>query len=967
MDLNLIFVFLSGLQLCLTVLISSPFDNFRIECPQKYGAQRISIKMAESEGRLRQDTVFSLSCNPINEIYPWERIPQGVQDLEREDCHYTGMFDPIMDTNVSYTCAEREYIAGISRVTDTRIQMMCCRLRTRDETNCVSLRFGKPFGTNSKAEIQLNGKLINAFGVEQNLYKIRFCDLVPRAISEILADVKTTTMKPVVTSVSESTTTTKVSTTTQTIATSSENDKLTTKILTTEPTTTVQTSKINTKDETKSIVNQELEIFTTSSTQSPVLSTSTINTTIFDPKNSIEVTASVLPKENMFPSDKDYENIEEAESELMSTIAEMMKAKKIAVEILAKVKASGVKQQAMDKQQEMAEEILKEIENQNDPNNAEQIFKESIEMLNELAEAKKIMSAEEFTKEVERQNNEKEQSQTSFERRKAEDSDEMDVFEEEILPSAKITPPPPSIKKQRNFKTTRVFLTKVDEVTTPQTETPELTKLTTETKILTTTEPFSSTTNELTELSSTITPTFKLIKKIKSKKIISKPVVEQLSEEVLKAAANSQESRRAPIKTRPNTTLPPLDNFPSPPPHRRPSELSSYPSSVNRYPEYRVPVRHSQSSPPDFEEYDDLFRETPKPLFHRRPRPAVTTKHPVVNYNAKLSQIQPYVDEDTETSPFEEENRPRPVPKHNSPPSNEIFETDEEIIATANPKFRRPTIRYDNDSPFEVRRAPLPRGPALNLKQKADDLIPVDVEEAALAMTMPVMDDKKALENSKLKPKTEIHESTKDAVKIFAPANNQPMELNDEMLQQLMSMESVGDSLQNIHKNVETLVPMTAVDSENATMEEEATTTMNATISEEITATSEDLTTTTEELSTTTSSSTEDPTTTASTTTPTTTTEEITEEPTTTFETTPSTTPYDPATFYHTVPIKKQTKKEKYLTFCTKDLAIRDANNMVVACGDSIEVWYPPRCPVDSACFYTEDSTFRICCPISKG
>uniref|UniRef100_A0AC34PWP1 Uncharacterized protein n=1 Tax=Panagrolaimus sp. JU765 TaxID=591449 RepID=A0AC34PWP1_9BILA len=860
MDLNLIFVFLSGLQLCLTVLISSPFDNFRIECPQKYGAQRISIKMAESEGRLRQDTVFSLSCNPINEIYPWERIPQGVQDLEREDCHYTGMFDPIMDTNVSYTCAEREYIAGISRVTDTRIQMMCCRLRTRDETNCVSLRFGKPFGTNSKAEIQLNGKLINAFGVEQNLYKIRFCDLVPRAISEILADVKTTTMKPVVTSVSESTTTTKVSTTTQTIATSSENDKLTTKILTTEPTTTVQTSKINTKDETKSIVNQELEIFTTSSTQSPVLSTSTINTTIFDPKNSIEVTASVLPKENMFPSDKDYENIEEAESELMSTIAEMMKAKKIAVEILAKVKASGVKQQAMDKQQEMAEEILKEIENQNDPNNAEQIFKESIEMLNELAEAKKIMSAEEFTKEVERQNNEKEQSQTSFE-----------------------------------------------------------------------------------------------------------PVVEQLSEEVLKAAANSQESRRAPIKTRPNTTLPPLDNFPSPPPHRRPSELSSYPSSVNRYPEYRVPVRHSQSSPPDFEEYDDLFRETPKPLFHRRPRPAVTTKHPVVNYNAKLSQIQPYVDEDTETSPFEEENRPRPVPKHNSPPSNEIFETDEEIIATANPKFRRPTIRYDNDSPFEVRRAPLPRGPALNLKQKADDLIPVDVEEAALAMTMPVMDDKKALENSKLKPKTEIHESTKDAVKIFAPANNQPMELNDEMLQQLMSMESVGDSLQNIHKNVETLVPMTAVDSENATMEEEATTTMNATISEEITATSEDLTTTTEELSTTTSSSTEDPTTTASTTTPTTTTEEITEEPTTTFETTPSTTPYDPATFYHTVPIKKQTKKEKYLTFCTKDLAIRDANNMVVACGDSIEVWYPPRCPVDSACFYTEDSTFRICCPISKG
>lgn len=68
MDLKLIILFLSSLQLCFTVLISSPFDNFRIECPQKYGAQRISIKMAESEGRLRQDTVFSLSCNPINEV-----------------------------------------------------------------------------------------------------------------------------------------------------------------------------------------------------------------------------------------------------------------------------------------------------------------------------------------------------------------------------------------------------------------------------------------------------------------------------------------------------------------------------------------------------------------------------------------------------------------------------------------------------------------------------------------------------------------------------------------------------------------------------------------------------------------------------------------------------------------------------------------------------------------------------------
>lgn len=32
-----------------TVLISSPFDNFRIECPQSSGVQRLSIRIIESQ------------------------------------------------------------------------------------------------------------------------------------------------------------------------------------------------------------------------------------------------------------------------------------------------------------------------------------------------------------------------------------------------------------------------------------------------------------------------------------------------------------------------------------------------------------------------------------------------------------------------------------------------------------------------------------------------------------------------------------------------------------------------------------------------------------------------------------------------------------------------------------------------------------------------------------------------------
>lgn len=94
--------------------------------------------------------------------------------------------------------------------------------------------------------------------------------------------------------------------------------------------------------------------------------------------------------------------------------------------------------------------------------------------------------------------------------------------------------------------------------------------------------------------------------------------------------------------------------------------------------------------------------------------------------------------------------------------------------------------------------------------------------------------------------------------------------------------------------------------------------------------------------------------------------EYIDDELTTTTERTTTDTPYDPAVFYHTVPVRRP-KKERYLTFCTKDLAIRDAQNMIVACGDNLEEWYPPRCPSGTSCFMTEDSTFRICCPVSNG
>lgn len=51
-----------------SALISAPFDNFRIECPQSAGAQRLSIRMVESQGAKRQDTVFSITCNNLDQV-----------------------------------------------------------------------------------------------------------------------------------------------------------------------------------------------------------------------------------------------------------------------------------------------------------------------------------------------------------------------------------------------------------------------------------------------------------------------------------------------------------------------------------------------------------------------------------------------------------------------------------------------------------------------------------------------------------------------------------------------------------------------------------------------------------------------------------------------------------------------------------------------------------------------------------
>ncbi|VDN59779.1 unnamed protein product [Dracunculus medinensis] len=75
---------------------------------------------------------------------------------------------------------------------------------------------------------------------------------------------------------------------------------------------------------------------------------------------------------------------------------------------------------------------------------------------------------------------------------------------------------------------------------------------------------------------------------------------------------------------------------------------------------------------------------------------------------------------------------------------------------------------------------------------------------------------------------------------------------------------------------------------------------------------------------------------------------------------------YNQADYYHTLPPKRSHTPEKVLTFCTKETALRDSHNLVIACGSEIEIWKPPRCPHGSECFLSPDATYRICCIVAN-
>ncbi|VDP13112.1 unnamed protein product, partial [Onchocerca flexuosa] len=74
---------------------------------------------------------------------------------------------------------------------------------------------------------------------------------------------------------------------------------------------------------------------------------------------------------------------------------------------------------------------------------------------------------------------------------------------------------------------------------------------------------------------------------------------------------------------------------------------------------------------------------------------------------------------------------------------------------------------------------------------------------------------------------------------------------------------------------------------------------------------------------------------------------------------------FDPTKFYR-VPSPKRPPTTEKGRFKIKDIAIRDRHNLVIACGSETEIWEPFRCPEGSECFYSTDSSYRICCAVAE-
>ncbi|CAB3399394.1 unnamed protein product [Caenorhabditis bovis] len=832
------------------VFVSSPFDNFRIECPKRATATEISIRMVESVGQKRQDIVFDMSCETVEDLYPWVNIPVGIADIEREDCHYSDMIDPILDENTTYTCAPREYLAGITRLSDTRIQTMCCRLRSRDEFNCKELVFNKPIGLTRSTVLEHDNQLINAIRISGRNYVVRFCDLAPRGTTDIIADERIRSTTPSAPTTESNTLDNVEAPLPQPIQQK------------TDPLKVLKTHKPS-----------KAESVPTAHVEKPIMPLVEIE----DSQNVMDISgsATLAPVENQPPtrqpavvplptvpvSQTEEPVLEEAVTETMS------------------VQETTFPQETPIFSQKLVEDIVRQIGSAQSEQKAAQIFQQS---LNKLIQKSQPEPPVEIPSETERQTelvagppsarppirtqNNPDFSKVTFPNEQfPQPNQHRPAFSKELLPIRKdldqeeferLQPVNMEGRRRSPIRTHRQHV----DIWSSEEDDEETKKIINEI-------------NGSEEMKEPVTTTTEAPKVI-VKKVIKKVIRAHRTTTTTEAPMTTRRRRTRPTTTKTTTTEAPR----------------------TRRPRVKTTKKYESAFFSSIEDMDnDHFRVTSAPMIKMAGRTTTPSARRDLPVQRKLVETRTNqqdnardIDEETRLSPFDD-----PV-------------TDENAYATAptvNPPKKTesssPMIEFQEDEELEevinklsARRGDIRRAPVRNS---------IAAAQFAEKISLP---------------------SENDGVKTHVPRNGSPIKMPE---MEPISMSNLDDLMNDENDDDDdddtmditaqrTQKPMTASTTEKQERSDEELDNVIPTNSRPLT----------------------------------------------------TTTAYNPNVFYRT-PRPRPAKKESILRFCSKELAIRDQSNMVIACGIDQEIWTPSRCPENADCFMSHDSLYRICCPVQRG
>ncbi|EFO82398.1 hypothetical protein CRE_00386 [Caenorhabditis remanei] len=864
---HLLFLTLVSTVVSKNVFVSSPFDNFRIECPKRAAATELSVRMVESVGQKRQDVVFDMSCETVEDLYPWINIPVGVSDIEREDCHYSQMIDPILDENTTFTCAPREYLAGITRLSDTRIQTMCCRLRSRDEFNCKDLVFNKPIGLTRSTVIEHDNQLINAIRIEERNYVVRFCDLAPRATALIMSDekIRSTTAEP----------TTEETPVSQELESNMDSESAPQQPAQhkQDPLKVVKTQKGSesapTKLRTPMHPPPRIEAAPIVEFQEPAVPLVEIPSDTVDISEAdLEPLPTLRPVTTRRPSTVSLALVTLPPT--TSTTEEISVEQEIPVTEPIPDEETTFPQETPVFSQQLVEDIVKKIGSAQSEQKAAQIFQQSLNKLLQNANEKPIEAA---TQSVGPPAARPPQNldNVNFENVQFPQSAGKQRFSKELLPLKKsvdgedFSNLQPVNLEGRRRSPIRTHRPHVDIWDSDEDED---------------TDKIVAEINGSVEMHfETTLPPKKIVKKI-----IKKVIRAHRPRTTTEAPTTTEESttteevtttteRITSPRTRPTTTTT------EEPTTKKIS--NSFFNSMEQ--DERTSQRQHASATPE-----------PRRFRGRTTTPSARRDLPVTRRIAETRVSQQdnarYIDEETQLSPFDD-------------PVNELeeFKTTTRQPAPSQkkkPVEESPRIEFQEDEELEdvitklsARRGDIRRAPVRN-----------SFAEAQFA-------DKVSLPQ-------------KDGVKTHIPRNGIPIALDMMEPISMTNLEGFNSNDSETSQADNDGQNQKPEESKDESREEESESEMI----------------------------------------------EIDNQIPVTFPTRatrPTTTVYDPNAFYHT-PRPRPAKKESILRFCSKESAIRDQSNMVIACGLDQDIWTPTRCPENADCFPSHDSLYRICCPVHR-